>query len=160
MVKMVAIFQEKFITGQFWEPSHPWLYFQCKLGEKLQFSITISAVGNLANFSWEVHKWKILETSISMTIFWMQIKGKFSPFHDLKFFWFSKTFQDYEFFYDFPRLSMIVGTLYSIVLVILVDVQHNEHNWALSHKKHCLAFFGDKHLTRLKFPAYYSSIAF
>ena len=56
----------------------------------VNFSITISTLGILTNFSQEVHNWNIWETTISV----MQIRVKFLLFHD---FWY---------FFDFPRLSM------------------------------------------------------
>ena len=34
------------------------------------------------NFSWEINFWKISETLISVTIFWMQIRVKLVIFHD------------------------------------------------------------------------------
>ena len=88
--------------------------------------MTISAVGILANFSQEIHHWTILETTISRTIFWTQIRVKFLLFHDFWYFcYFPWLFHDFPWPQIFPWLSLTFHDCGNPGLILLAPaVQH------------------------------------
>ena len=62
-VKIRAIFHEKFVTGQFWKPSYPWLYFWTRIRVKFLLENCVNLDRRNGPGKSMIWSWKVMEKS-------------------------------------------------------------------------------------------------